>query len=59
MGMKNLIVIAISVFSFGALNASEGIYSFQNNKSAFEFRKIANNSFAIGEKLLMSFTMAL
>ena len=49
--MKTLTLIAISIFTIGALNASEGIYTFQNNKSAFKFRKIANNSFAIGEKL--------
>ena len=49
--MKNLIIIVISIFTIGEVNASEGIFTFQNNTSAFEFRKIANNSFSVGEKL--------
>ena len=49
--MKNITLIAISFFIFGTLSASQGVYSLQNNASAFKFRKIVNNSFAVGEKL--------
>jgi len=49
--MRNLIILLISVLSAGVINASEGIYNFQNNSSAFEFRKVSNNSFIVGEKL--------
>lgn len=49
--MKHLIIILTSLFSFVSAFASEGIYNYQNNSSAFEFREVTNSSFAVGEKL--------
>jgi len=49
--MKTLI-ISIALLLAGSISASTtGIYDLQSTASAFEFRKIDNNSFNVGEKL--------
>lgn len=49
--MKKLLLIPILMFLGVSVFASSGIKEIQNNASAFKFRKVQNNAFAIGEKL--------
>jgi hypothetical protein len=50
--MKKLIIATLSFMTIGLAQANTtGIYQIQSTASAFEFRKVDNNSFHVGEKL--------
>ena len=49
--MKRLFISIICMFLIGAANATGGIYDIQSDVSAFNFRKVNNSSFKVGEKL--------